>query len=76
MYLKHPMDPVALFEAIDRCTGDVLLHTREKDVLNLRSQLCRFLFAVALSEEAFFDHARVECANESDYEILSAFLTA
>lgn len=76
MYLKHPIHPVSLFEAIDRCTGDVLLHTREHDILNLRSQLCRFILAVALSEGSFFDHARVECTHESDYEILAGYLTA
>ena len=49
MYLKYPLNTVDFFRAIDCCQGEVLLQTREKDILNLRSQLCRFIFAVAFS---------------------------
>lgn len=76
MYLKQPVNAVAFFEAIDGCRGEVLLHTKEKDVLNLRSQLCRFIFAVALSGQTFFSDARVECSEETDYVLLRDYLTA
>ncbi len=76
MYLKQAINSVAFFKAIDCCQGEVLLHTKEKDVLNLRSQLCRFVFAVALSEGSLFADARVECSDPSDYLLLQDYLTA
>ena len=74
MYLKHPIDAVAFFKRIDLCQGDVLLHTRENDTLNLRSQLCRFVFAVAISGNSFFEGARVECTEAADYAVLGDYL--
>jgi len=65
MELKHIMDSVAFFKAVDSCRGEILLHTKEQDVLNLRSQLCRFIFAVAFSEGSFLEGARVECIMKS-----------
>lgn len=74
MYLKQPLGTVDFFKAIDRCGGEVLLRTKERDLLNLRSQLCRFVFAVAVSEKSFFEGAEVECSDPSDYEILRDYL--
>lgn len=74
MYLKNPINTVDFFKAIDRCTGNVLLRTKEGDILNLRSQLCRYIFAVAFSEGTFFEGATVECQEPSDYETLIAYL--
>ena len=74
MYLKYPLNTVDFFRAIDCCQGEVLLQTREKDILNLRSQLCRFIFAVAFSDGTFFEDARVECSVSSDYVILQDYL--
>ena len=74
MYLNHPNDSVAFFKRIDLCQGDVLLHTRENDTLNLRSQLCRFVFAVAISGNSFFEGARVECTEAADYAVLGDYL--
>lgn len=75
MYLKQPFNAVDFFKTIDRCGGEVLLRTKEGDILNLRSQLCRFVFAVAVSEKSFFEGARVECSSPSDYEVLRDYLT-
>lgn len=74
MYLKQPFNTVDFFKAIDSCSGEVLLRTRERDILNLRSQLCRFIFAVAVSEKSFFEEAEVECSDPADYEILRCYL--
>ena len=74
MYLKQPLGTVDFFKAIDSCSGEVLLRTKERDILNLRSQLCRFVFAVAVSEKSFFEGAEVECSDPSDYEILRDYL--
>ena len=76
MYLKYPLNTVDFFRAIDSCQGEVLLYTKEKDILNLRSQLCRFIFAVALSEQSFFAGTRVECSDTSDYALLQDYLTS
>lgn len=75
MYLKQPFNAVDFFKTIDRCGGEVLLRTKEGDILNLRSQLCRFVFAVAISEKSFFEGARVECSEASDYDALRDYLT-
>ena len=74
MYLRQPINSVDFFKAIDCCTGEVLLHTQESDILNLRSRLCRFIFAVASAEGSLFEHAQVECTEPSDYALLSDYL--
>ena len=74
MKLKDNITAVDYFKAIDKCAGDVLLHTREGDVLNLRSKLCRYIFAIAAVEEGFFRDAQVVCKSEADYLLLSDFL--
>lgn len=75
MYLKKGINSIAFLRAIDECEADVLLHTKEQDVLNLRSQLCRFIFAAAKAEDTFFEEAQVECKNPADYKKLRDFLT-
>lgn len=75
MYLKQPFNAVDFFKTIDRCSGEILLRTKEGDILNLRSQLCRFVFAVAISEKSFFEGAKVECSESSDYDALRDYLT-
>lgn len=75
MYLKYPLSTVDFFRTIDCCQGEVLLHTKENDILNLRSQLCRFVFAVALSQQSFFEGAYVTCTEQTDYALLQDYLT-
>ncbi len=75
MRLKESISSVELFMAIDSCAGDVLLCTPEGDVLNLRSKLCRYIFAMAAAEKDFFRDAQVDCKDPSDYGVLSKFLT-
>ena len=75
MRLKESISSVELFKAIDSCAGDVLLRTPEGDVLNLRSKLCRYIFAMAAAEQDFFRDARIDCKDASDYGVLSKFLT-
>ena len=75
MCLRKDISILSFFQAVDQCTGDVLLHTRQGDTLNLRSQLCRYIFAVAFSEESLFDGARVEVQTSDDLELLKSYLT-
>lgn len=74
MRLKKHTKTTAFLAAVNRCSGDVILDTAEGDSLNLKSQLCRYIFAVASSNASFFESATVTCSESSDYTILRDFL--
>ena len=75
MYLRKQISCVSFFQRIDACTGTVVLHTTEGDVLNLRSQLCRYVFAVTLTKPDLLKNATVECQYPEDYALLREFLS-
>ena len=74
MPLKKDIKITAFLAAVNQCSGDVLLETVEGDSLNLKSQLCRYVFAVASTKPAFFESATVTCSDEGDLVHLREFL--
>ena len=54
--------------------GEVLYKTSEGDILNLKSQLSKYLFLIAVNapEMAALCHGEITCGPE-DYEILRSF---
>ncbi len=74
--LKRPIDPIAFINAVKNCSGDVFLQTKEGDLLNLKSNLCQYIFAyVSLSDntEDFLINAELTCDLQEDYPLLSDY---
>lgn len=74
MYFITPLEPTAFLLCTKQCRGEIQVHTVYGDVLNLSSEFCRLLFAVAAANGGL-EGAQVFCEAASDYEILKAFLT-
>lgn len=61
-------------EQIPNCNGTVLLQTPQGDILNLRSELCRFIFACAATNKTLLSGAVIQCDCQEDYVLLAPFL--
>lgn len=61
-------------EQVSNCSGTVLLQTPQGDILNLRSELCRFIFACAATNKTLLSGAEIQCACQEDYLLLTPFL--
>jgi len=74
MRLKDNVSPSDFLQRVDQCAGEVLYKTSEGDVLNLKSQLSKYLFLIAVNapETAALCHGEIIC-EQDDYEILSSF---
>jgi hypothetical protein len=75
MHLLKGVNVVAFLRAVDKCEGEVLLRTAQKDVLNLKSTLCRYIFAFAASKEELIDGAEIVFDNKKDLTAIGEFLT-
>jgi hypothetical protein len=75
MYLNKEIDVMAFLKAVNNCEGEVLLHTTQKDVLNLKSTLCRYVFAFAALKKELIDGAEVVCDNKNDLLMIGEYLT-
>lgn len=74
MRLKNNVSPAEFLQHVDQCTKEVLYKTSEGDVLNLKSQLSKYLFLIAVNapETAALCHGKITC-EPGDYEILKPF---
>ena len=74
MRLKNNVSPSEFLQRVDQCAGEVLYKTSEGDVLNLKSQLSKYLFLIAVNapEMAALCHGEITCRPE-DHEILRSF---
>ncbi len=63
-----------LLHAIHHCAGEVLFHSTDGDVLNLKSELCRYLFVFKVSNQDFVCSGRIECENPNDIPLLNDYL--
>lgn len=74
MKLKNAVSPAEFLQYVDQCAGEVLYKTREGDILNLKSQLSKYLFLVAVNapETAALRCGEITCSSD-DYEILKPF---
>ncbi len=75
MYLKQDINIVAFLKKVGQCEGDVLLRMKGTDVLNLRSTLCQYVFAVAATHKDLIEAAEVICERESDVYLIEDFLS-
>ena len=60
--------------AVAQCENEVIFTTGEKDILNLKSQLCRVVFAVISTRPEFIARGDVFCKEPKDLEIIKRFL--
>ena len=74
MKLKQEIKPVQFLQAVQACVGQVLFLTADGDRLNLKSQLCSYVFAFLCSKPEVMENARLQCSEQQDYERLSGFL--
>ena len=74
MRLIDSVSMADFLQCVDRCAGEVLYHTQEGDILNLKSQLSKYLFLIAVNtpETAALRHGEIACSEE-DYELLRPF---
>lgn len=60
--------------AVSECRGDVFFETSEGDVLNLKSELCRYVFAVVLTKPQLLENSTLKCTDPKDKELILPFL--
>lgn len=77
MKLKKNVSTTDFINCVDRCAGEVLFETLEGDRLNLKSQLSKYLFLVAVnsSNAIRLGDGAILCDPE-DFEILKEYLDA
>lgn len=77
MRLKKDVSTVNFINRVEQCTGEVIYETAEGDRLNLKSQLSKYLFLVAVNSEdsAGLREGVIRCEPE-DAAILQEYLDA
>ena len=73
MHIKRSANLLDFLKAINICEADVLFCTKEGDVLNLRSELSRYVFAAIAPNAELVYSAEIICKNEQDYALLEAY---
>lgn len=74
MHIKTNLDTMAFFEEVDRCRDEVLLHSAEGDVLNLKSELCRLIFSVIVTKEKLREKVWIVCTDAEDQDRMQRFM--
>ncbi len=71
------LDPNSNFsrflQAVMRCEKDVFFTTPDGDVLNLKSELCRYIFAYIASNPELLQRGDIQCKSEEDLSILAEY---
>lgn len=77
MKLKKDVSTADFINCVDRCAGEVLFETLEGDRLNLKSQLSKYLFLVAVNtpNAVGLSDGAILCEPE-DFDILREYLDA
>ena len=71
--MKTDISAMPLLKAVDACTGDVTLKNGKGDVLDLKSQLCRYLLLAAASDPEYLNTCRILCG-QKDAELLKEYI--
>ena len=76
MRLKENVSASEFLQRVDQCAGEVLYKTSEGDILNLKSQLSKYLFLIAVNapESAALRYGDITCGTE-DHDILRPFFS-
>lgn len=73
MHLKKDISIMNFFKAVSRCKGDIFYHTTEQDCLNLKSQLCQYVFTASFFQSNI-QKGTIICELQSDYDHLADYL--
>jgi len=73
MHLNPDLDIKAFLNAVSRCQSDVLFETPEGDQMNLKSELCRYVFASGANVHRTLQ-GEITCKNPADLEVLKEYL--
>lgn len=71
MHLKPSIEITEFLKAVNTCKNDVLFETPEGDQMNLKSELCRIVFATTPHHAV---HGDITCKNPDDLAILKDYL--
>ena len=74
MKLQNSVDIGDFLNTVATQCGDVYYLSAEGDTLNLKSELCKYLFAVAVAKPDIFSQGKILCRDPGDYEYLSSYL--
>lgn len=74
MVLKKNINIRNFLSDVHSCTGEVTYRTLQNDCLNLKSELCKYLFLTAIAAPAALENGDVICAKEEDYILLAPYL--
>jgi len=74
MKLNPNCDFTNFMNTVYQCCDDVFFETAEGDVLNLKSDLCRYVFAVVVSKPHLLEHGTLRCKNAADACLLKEYL--
>ena len=74
MYLSKNINYRLFLQSIQECKGNVSYVTKDGDQLNLKSELCKYLFISAIPASGLLDHGQVICSDTADYLILKPYL--
>ena len=77
MKLKKGVSASSFIHRVDECQRDVIYETNEGDRLNLKSQLSKYLFLVAVNhpDAISLNDGTILCDSE-DFPVLEEFLDA
>lgn len=71
--LQPDISVTSFLRTVDKCRGEVTLESRAGDVLNLKSQLCKYLMLAAASDPEYLNSCVIVCGEE-DAKVLADYL--
>lgn len=74
MHIRKNIKLVEFLRAVNSCSGDVLFSTKDGDILNLKSELSRYVFAAIAPNTELIYSAEIICKAKDDYIRLEPFL--
>lgn len=74
MYLRTGINLEKFLDCISKCQGEVFLHTQEKDCINLKSQLSKYVFLFMCDHQNSLSDNKIVCEFENDYIVLKDYL--
>ncbi len=73
--IKTDIDDITFLQKVDSCSGNILFNTNEGDSLDLKDQLCKYIFLTLKSDSAEVPDGYITCQPD-DAVLLSQFITA
>ena len=59
--LKPQISMVSFLHTVDLCEGKVLFESADGDILNLKSQLSKYLFLTVAPDMKYLRHSKISC---------------